>query len=95
MVLDVKSRRKVGYRWFERFGKHRFGWYEHIGAGHFDQVRATADDFEDVKQVYDLIKEDEKIDAELLTLLLDLIAKRAETDLIMDRIIVIARRNTH
>lgn len=94
MILDVKRRRGVGYRWFERFAKHRFGWYEHIGAGNFKQVRATVQDYLDVKQVYDLLREDAKIDSELLTLLLDLIQKQGEVESIMGHIITIARRHT-
>ena len=94
MILDVKERRQVGYRWFERFHKHCFGWYQHIGSGRFDQVRATMQDYLDVKQVYDLLKEDAKIDAELLTLLLDYIEQRSKCDETMTKIIAVARRNT-
>lgn len=93
MILDIKTRRGVGYRWFERFGQHRFGWYEHVGAGNFKQVHAIQRDYDDIKQVYDLIKDDAKIDAELLTLLLDLIQKQNEVESIMSRIITIARRH--
>jgi hypothetical protein len=94
MVLDVKERRGVGYRWFERFHKHCFGWYQHIGAGEFKHVHATMQDYLDVKQVYDLLREDAKIDAELLTLLLDYIEKRNECEAIIGKVIAIARRNT-
>ncbi len=94
MILDVKKRRRVGYRWFERFHKHCFGWYQHIGAGQFRQVHATMQDYLDVKQVHDLMKEDGKVDAELLELLIGYIEKQHECESIINRIIVIARRNT-
>lgn len=94
MILDVKDRRKVGYRWFERFGKHRFGWYQHIAAGNFNQVHVTELDYFRIKQVYDLMREDAKIDAELLTLLLDYIEQRSKCDETMGKIVAVARRNT-
>lgn len=94
MILDVKERRNVGYRWFERFHKHCFGWYQHIGAGQFNQVHATMQDYIDVKQVYDLLRENAKVDAELLDLILEYIEQRSRCDETMTRIISIARRNT-
>lgn len=94
MILDVKERRNVGYRWFERFHKHCFGWYQHIGAGQFNQVHATMQDYIDVKQVYDLLRENAKVDAELLDLILEYIEQRSKCDETMTRIISIARRNT-
>ncbi len=94
MILEIKQRRKVGYRWFERFEHHKFGWYQHIGAGEFKQARATEQDYLDVKQVYDLLREDAKIDAELLTLLLELIEVDGRRNSIISDIITIARRNT-
>lgn len=94
MILDVKKRRQVGYRWFERFHKHCFGWYQHIGAGRFDQVHATYQDYLDVKQVYDLLRENAKVDSELLNLILEYIEQRSKCDETMTQIISIARRNT-
>lgn len=94
MILDVKERRQVGYRWFERFHKHCFGWYQQIGSGNFKQVHATEQDYCDVKQVYDLLRDNAKLDAELLTLLLDYIEQRSRCDETMGKIISVARRNT-
>lgn len=94
MILDIRERRQVGYRWFERFGKHRFGWYQHIGTGNFKQVHATEQDYCDVKQVYDLLRDNAKLDAELLSLLLDYIEQRSKCDETMSKIVSIARRNT-
>lgn len=94
MILDVKDRRQVGYRWFERFHKHCFGWYQQIGSGNFKQVHATEQDYCDVKQVYDLLRDNAKLDAELLTLLLDYIEQRSRCDETMGKIIALARRNT-
>lgn len=94
MILDIKERRKVGYRWFERFGNHCFGWYQHIGSGNFKQVHATEQDYQSVKRIYDLLKEDALIDAQLLTLLLDLIEVDGKRNEIIRDVIAIARRNT-
>lgn len=94
MILDIRERRQVGYRWFERFGKHHFGWYQHIGTGNFKQVHATEQDYCDVKQVYDLLRDNAKLDAELLSLLLDYIEQRSKCDETMSKIVSIARRNT-
>lgn len=94
MILDVKERRQVGYRWFERFHKHCFGWYQQIGSGNFKQVHATEQDYCDVKQVYDLLRDNAKLDSELLTLLLDYLEQRSKCDETMNRIVTIARRNT-
>ncbi len=89
-VLWIKTTRKVGYRWFERFG-HKFGWWQHIGAGNFRRVHATLEDYLSIKQIYEVMQEDARLDAETLTLVLDLLEKRSALDNSLLKLLALVR----
>lgn len=92
MILDIKQRRLVGYRWFEQYSDHKFGWWQHIGAGEFDQIHATEKDFNDIQRLHHLLLEDAELDAELLPLVLRRLQKQTELNQIDLEIIDLARR---
>lgn len=90
MVLWLRERR--GYRWLAKYTGRGHGWWQQVGAGHSRRVAPTHADYTNVQRLYEIMQADQSIDAEALSLLLEVIEARSQMDMALTQLITLVRK---
>jgi hypothetical protein len=79
------------YRKLSTKTRRKFGWWQHIGSGHF-QVCVYRQDYDRLKDIYDLLQINADLNRREVGLLLDIIEYRGKMDAALSKLIVIERQ---
>lgn len=87
----ITSQQGWSYRTLASKTRRKFGWWQHIGAGHF-RVRVYRQDYDRLKDIYDLLQVNANLDRREVGLLLDIIEHRGKMDAALGKLIAIERQ---
>lgn len=92
MVLWLQDRHS--YRWLEKYTGRTHGWLQQVGAGNRKRVAPNHADLTNVSRLYEIVQADQALDAEALTLLLEVMEARARMDAALTKLISMARKRS-
>ncbi len=87
----ITSQQGWSYRILASRTRRKFGWWQHIGAGHF-RVCVYRQDYDRLKDIYDLLQVNANLDRREVGLLLDIIEHRGKMDAALGKLIAVERQ---
>jgi hypothetical protein len=88
MTRWIAERR--GYRWLAKFTTRSFGYWQHVAVGD-GQVKPRLDDYNTLKRIHDILKDDANLDSDIVMLLLEIMEHRGRMDAALARLINLIR----